>query len=285
MAHITMSRGITQENVPFRIAVSLRTQAHSFLRLALNSDDREVQKKYLNAAREVLAKMEVVIEKVRSQNLAEASSDSDSESKHDSKSEDDEEGVEDFDKEEESGDVDEERNDESEEDWGDEDNEDSEEEEWDINNGEISLTPPPTKQRFETHYFVNGPGKQGLFKDAAPVEPVNLQHKTAANNLDIRVYARLMELFEIESRHRLEKCNTEQALRIKVATESLAELNMSKLVSDPIWTTRTPPILTQLIQPQESTVSLSPGQPALPSPSSLDLSAGFSLKDSWESHR
>jgi hypothetical protein len=239
-----MFRGITPEDAPSRTAIALRTQAHNFLRIALNSDDRMFQEKYLNAAREVLAEMEVAIEKARIENSADANNDlwsppswsicpSESDAEHERESSDSEEEDEELEEDEESERADEEGDDESEEDrqWGEEEEDKGgEEEEWDINNGENGSTPPATDPLL-THYFTNGPGKPGLtaMKDVAADKRVNLQH-----NLDIRVYARLMELFEIESRYRLDICNAEQASREKAARENLAELKVSKLVSEPI---------------------------------------------------
>jgi hypothetical protein len=236
-----MSRGASPEGAPFGTAIALRTQAQHFLRLALNSDDRIVQKKHLSSAREVLAEMEVAIGKARVENLAKASADLDLKRENDSES-DAESDINSVGREREEDEdnelLDQEGDNENEEDqqWGeDADQASSEEEEWDINNGENTNTPPTTEDPFLIHYFTNGPGKgkpdltDMKYTTAGQGVNMPIPQNPATNNLDVRVYARLMELFEIESRRRLSLCN--ELSREKAAREGLAGFNMSTDVS------------------------------------------------------
>lgn len=211
-----MLRGIAPEDAPFSSAIALRTQAQNFLRLALDSDDRPLQGKYLDAAREALTEMEIAIERSRIDSLkgidarfpcidlaSENANQMEIKNEHNSDDEDEE-----YDSDEE-----EEISSECEEDqeWGKEDDRGSEEEEWDINNGENSSQSPEKEDPQLTHYFANGPGENkpdmttlaGIHVD----RPV--QQTIQVSNLDVRVYARMMELFEIESRHRMSICNSE----------------------------------------------------------------------------
>jgi hypothetical protein len=233
-----MSRGTTSEAVPTETIIALYNQAHSFVRLALNSDDRLVQERYFDAARKMLAQMDVVIEGARISNSAEANGDPATEHESDSEDFGDEGEEGDDHKERADADADEQGLGESEQDqqWDEGEDNSSGEEEWDINNGEESSTPPAAEDPVLTHYFVNGPAiKPGLpaMKHIATGELVDYQANLAPKNLAIRVYARMMEIFEIESRHRMNLCNVEYASREKATQEKLAKLNLSKLVSEP----------------------------------------------------
>lgn len=65
---------MTSKGAPLSTAIAQsRTQAHDFLRLALNSDDSLVQNKYLHAAKEVLIEIEIATELAKSTNLKELS--------------------------------------------------------------------------------------------------------------------------------------------------------------------------------------------------------------------
>lgn len=218
----------------FSTAITLRNQAQYYLRLALDSDDRPVREKHLNAAREVLAEMETEIERSRIDNLegidvafpetALASGvDGQIETEDESESEDGNEDAEnESDGNGESDGLEEPIEIEGDQYWEDEDDEESEEEEWDINNGEDSSQPPSMKEPCLTHYLANGPGTN------KPEQPA--PRAVQVSNLDVRVYARMMELFEIESRHRMSICNTEYALH--QARDEFAQLELSKQVSD-----------------------------------------------------
>jgi hypothetical protein len=237
-----MSRGTTPQAVPSETIIALHTQAHSFLRLALDSDDRLVQERYFDAAREMLVQMDVVTERARVENSAETNEDdSDPDAEHESDSEDFGDEGERNEEHEESAEADAEADEEglgeSEQDqqWDEGEDKGSGEEEWDINNGEDNSTPLTAENPFFTHYFINGPAiKPGLsaMKHTAAGKPVDFQPNLAPKNLAIRVYARMMELFEIESRHRMNLCNFEYASREKANRENLAKLNLS-LVSEP----------------------------------------------------
>ncbi|KAE9964761.1 hypothetical protein EG328_010211 [Venturia inaequalis] len=214
-------------------AIALRNQAHNFLRLALDSDDRSVREKYLNAAREALAERELAIERSRLDNFEDIHINFPeaglmSENASQISIEDDEVEGEESDENEESDSAEEQGDGESEEDqeWGENDDEESEEEEWDVNNGKNSSKCPSPS----THYFANGPGKNepDLITPGTRIG-LPAQETIQVSNLEVRVYARMMELFEIESRHRLNICNSEYALQ--QARYDFAQLNMSKQVS------------------------------------------------------
>lgn len=187
--------------------------------------------------------MDVVTERARIEASAETSEDdSDPDAEHESDSEDFEDEGEGSEEREESGDADEEGLGEGEQDQQCDEGENNSngEEEWDINNGEDSSTPPAAENPFLTHYFINGPAiKPGLstMKHTAAGKSVDFQPNLAPKILAIRVYARMMELFEIESRHRMNLCNFEYASREKATRENLAKLNLS-LVSEPSKTPR-----------------------------------------------
>ncbi|TID23521.1 hypothetical protein E6O75_ATG03157 [Venturia nashicola] len=211
-------------------AITLRNQAQYFLRLALDADDRPVREKYIHAAREVLAEMEREIEISRndcSKEIDRNSRETELASgnagqmkiKHDSESEDNDDDGQYVSYEDDESDDSERRGDcESEEDqqWTEENDTESDEER-DLDNGEDSSQPPIVDEPCLAHYLTNGPGKN---------KAESAQGAIHINNLDVRVYARMMELFEIESRHRMSVCNSEYALLR--ARDDFARLEMSK---------------------------------------------------------
>lgn len=229
-----MTRGTTPEDMTFSDAIALRTQAHNFLRLALDSDDNSVREKYFNATREVLAEMERVIESSEKpgQIKVENGSDRGVESEEEEHNSDEEEEEE------------ERRKSESEEDqqWGEGNDQSSEEEEWDSSNGENDSRSSAVEDSLLAYSFANGAGKSE--PDLTAVDNithgtfVNLssQRTTQESNLDVRVYARMMELFEIESRHRMSICNIEWALH--KARDDFARSDTPKQVSNPVLIAR-----------------------------------------------
>lgn len=232
IAHLTISRDMTSKGAPLSTAIAQsRTQAHDFLRLALNSDDSLVQNKYLHAAKEVLIEIEIATELAKSTNLKELSPHA-TESDFENKDRDQfkikaEKGCEDDEEEEEENgslyesdiDSDEEQQ------WSDDEEEgddSSKEEEWDVNNGANTSISTPRGNPLLIHYFTNGPGKIHLDMTTVRCAAHNtcmdlpVEQSYAVKNLDVRVYAHMLELFEIESRHRLNLCYAEHNSREEV---------------------------------------------------------------------
>ncbi|QDS69438.1 hypothetical protein FKW77_005467 [Venturia effusa] len=219
-----MSRETSPANRTFSTQTSRRAEAQNFLRLAFDSDDRRLQGIYLNAARQILAEMESEVDKSRIDGLGRDESRSlerdpprGGSTKMESKDENDDDGFGEAQPPHgrESDSAEERSTSESEEDrqWRQDDYPHSEEEDWDVNNGESSARSPPAEEPPLAH---SDKFKQDLHShnDSTTPNRFNLpvQEILRVSNMDVRVYARMMELFEIESRHRLSICNSEQAL-------------------------------------------------------------------------